>query len=120
MALGGHVAEQEQAYHAHLAEQQATDDAFAEFGVATEQEEFEFEVMTVWREFVPILPLFDYVALTRNPYSGTVMGIDWVAIDILLRRVDISVTPDDFANFRVAITGYANAINEHLAASANQ
>ena len=120
MALGRHVAEQEQAYHAHLAEQQATDDAFAEFGVATEQEEFEFEVMTVWREFTPILPLFDYVVLTRNPYSGTVMGIDWVAIDILLHRVDISVTPDDFANFRVAITGYANAINEHLAASANQ
>jgi len=120
MALGKHVAVQEQAYQAYLAEQQATDDAFAEFGVATEQEDFEFEVMTVWREFTPILPLFDYVVLTRNPYSGTVMGIDWVAIDILLRRVDIRVTPDDFANFRVAITGYANAINEHLAARENQ
>ena len=114
------MALQEHAYHAHLAESQATDDAFAEFGVATEQADFKFEVRTVWREFVPILPLFDYVVLTRNPYSGTVMGVDWVAIDVLLKREDIFVTPADFANFRVAITGYANAINEHLAASANQ
>lgn len=114
------MAVQEHAYQAHLAEQQATDDAFAEFGVVTEQEEFEFEVMTVWREFTPILPLFDYVVLTRNPYSGTVMGVDWVAIDVLLRREDVTVTPDNFANWRVAIAGYANAINEHLASTANQ
>ncbi len=120
MALGKHVAVQEQAYQAYLAEQQATEDAFAEFGVATEQAEFEFEVMTVWREFTPILPLFDYVVLTRNPYSGTVMGVDWVAIDILLKREAITVTPDDFANLRIAIAGYANAINEHLAVTANQ
>ncbi|MDN5619232.1 MAG: hypothetical protein L0G63_01955 [Psychrobacter sp.] len=115
------MAVQEHAYQAYLAEQQATDDAFAEFGVATEQSEFEFEVMTVWREFTPILPLFDYVVLTRNPYSGTVMGVDWVAIDVLLRREDITVTPDDFTNWRVAIAGYANAINEHLnKANSNQ
>lgn len=112
------MAEQEQAYQAYLAESQATEDAFAEFGIATEQDEFEFEVMIVWREFLPILPLFDYVVLTRNHYSGTVMGVDWIAIDVLLRREDIFVTPNDFANFRVAIAGYANATNEHMAATA--
>ena len=114
------MALQEHAYHAHLAEQQATDDAFAEFGVVTEQKDFEFEVMTVWREFTPILSLFDYAVLTRNPYNGTVMGVDWIAIDILLKREDITVTPDDFANFRVAIAGYANGINEQMATSAKQ
>ena len=120
MALGRHVALQEQAYQAYLAEQQATEDAFAEFGVATEQGEFEFEIMIVWREFAPILPLFDYVVLTHNPYSGTVKGVDWVAIDVLLRREDITVTPNNFANWRVAISGYANAINEHMAATSKQ
>lgn len=106
---------QQHAYHAHLANQQATDDAFAEFGVATEQEPFEFEVMTIWREFLPILPLFDYVVLQRNPFNGCVLGVDWVAVDILLRREEVTVKPTDFANFRVATTGYVNAINEHLA-----
>ncbi|PNK59467.1 hypothetical protein [Psychrobacter sp. FDAARGOS_221] len=105
---------QRQAYQTYLADQQALDDAFAEFGVEAEKEEFEFEVMTIWREFEPILPLFDYIVLQHNSFNGHVMGIDWIAVDILLRREDVTVTPDDFANFRAATDGYVNSINEHL------
>ncbi|PNK59917.1 hypothetical protein [Psychrobacter sp. FDAARGOS_221] len=110
---------QRQAYQDYLAEQQALDDAFAEFGVATEQSEFEFEVMTIWREFEPILPLFDYIVLQRNSFNGYVMGVDWIAVDILLRREDVTVTPEDFANFRSATDGYVNSINEYLSNSSS-
>lgn len=108
---------QEYAYQAYQADQQATEDAFAEFDVVTEQEEFNFEVMTVWREFAPILPLFDYVVLQRNSFNGHVLGVDWVAVDVLLRRGGVTVSPDDFENFRVATTGYVNGVNECLAST---
>lgn len=106
---------QEQAYNAYLAEQQATNDAFAEFGAMAEsQPEFEFEVMPIWQEFAPILPLFDYVVLTPNHHNGYIMGVDWVAVDVLLRREEVTVSPADFANFRVAMTGYVNGVNDHI------
>lgn len=71
--------------------------------------------MTIWREFAPILPLFDYIVLQLNAFNGHVIGVDWIAVDILLRREDVTVTPNDFANFRVATEGYVSFINEHQA-----
>ena len=57
--------------------------------------------------------------LQRNPFNGYILGVDWVAVDILLRREEVTVKPDDFANFRVATTGYVQATNEHLASADN-
>ncbi len=73
-----------------------------------------FAEMVIWREFVPVLALFDYAVFHRNHYTGHLIGVDWVAVDVLLKRENVTVTPDDFANWRIALSGYIDVINENI------
>ncbi|MBS9780300.1 MAG: hypothetical protein KGV51_06710 [Moraxellaceae bacterium] len=50
--------------------------------------------------------------MDRNDYNGYIKGVNWQAVDILLRREKVKVKPTDFSNWRMALNGYIEAVNE--------
>lgn len=67
----------------------------------------------MWSEFAPALALLPYAVFRFNDFSGTINGVDWQAVDILLKHEKITTDPQAFADFRVILNGFIAAENEH-------
>ncbi|MBR0573683.1 MULTISPECIES: hypothetical protein [Pasteurellaceae] len=42
------------------------------------------------------------------------MGVDWQAVDILLKNEKVKVTSQQFRDWRIALGGYIQIMNEHI------
>lgn len=91
----------------------ATKASFAEFdALAPAVTPFEPNDLPIWHEHKPVAELFTYAVFRYNDYSGQVIDVDWSAVDVLLMRCNINPEPRVFADWRIALRGYIEAINE--------
>lgn len=77
-----------------------------------EGEPFNERTLVIWEELADVAALFSCAAFRYSCFSGQIVDVDWAAVEVLLRRYELNPDPQTFADWRVALRGYIEAINQ--------
>ncbi len=92
---------------------EAAAQAYREFDVlAPTPTAFVEHVLIIWSEHVPVVKLFGYSVFKYSDFSGQIIDVDWLAVDVLLKFAGIKPSAVDIDNFRIAARAYIDAIND--------